>query len=51
MRYWNFHFNRRRSFSTVRVVKHWTRLPRQVMESPSLEILKTRLDTVLDNLL
>jgi len=25
---------------TVRVVKHWTKLPRKVAESPSLEILK-----------
>lgn len=30
---------------------HWYRLPRGVMESPSLKIFKSHLDTVLDNLL
>ena len=34
-----------------RVGEHWYRLPREVVESPSLETLKTRLDTVLGNLL
>ena len=29
---------------TVRVTKHWRRLPKEV-ESPSIEILKSRLDT------
>ena len=29
----------------------WNRLPREVVESPSLEIFKTRLDKVLYNLL
>lgn len=27
--------------------KHWNRLPRQLVEPPSLEMLKTELDTVL----
>ena len=35
----------------VQVVEHWHRLPREVMESPSLEMLKTQLDTALNNLL
>ncbi|KFV85965.1 hypothetical protein N308_06770, partial [Struthio camelus australis] len=46
-----FHLNRRKSFFTVRVTEHWHRLPRAVVESPSLEIFKTRLDAILGNVL
>ena len=38
-------------FFTVRVAKHWNRLFREVVEYQSVEILRTRLDTVLANLL
>ncbi|PKU43424.1 hypothetical protein llap_6282 [Limosa lapponica baueri] len=39
-----FCLNMWKSFYTWRVTKHWNRLLREVVESPSLEILKTRLD-------
>lgn len=34
----------------VTVVKQWNRLPREITESPSLEIFRTWLDKVLSNL-
>ncbi|PKU39636.1 hypothetical protein llap_10057 [Limosa lapponica baueri] len=46
-----FHLNMRRNFFTLRVAEHWNRLPREVVEPPSLETFKTCLDTFLCNLL
>jgi len=34
----------------MRLVKHWNRLSREVMEAPSLETYKARLDSALSNL-
>jgi len=44
-----FLLNFRKHFFTVRVTKHWHRLPRQVVDSPSLEIFKSHLEMVLGN--
>jgi len=41
----------RKNFFPLRVTEPWPRLPREVVESPSLEIFQTRLDTVLCSLL
>ncbi|PKU42529.1 reverse hypothetical protein [Limosa lapponica baueri] len=49
--YKKFHLNMRRNFFTLRVTEHWNRLPREVVESPSLKTFKTRLDKFLCNLL
>ena len=46
-----FHTNMWKNFFMVRVMEHCNRLPREAVESPSLEIFNTHLDTYLCNLL
>ena len=35
----------------MRVVKHWNRMPREVVDAPSLETFKASLDRALSNLI
>ena len=46
-----FHTNMWKNFFMLRVMEHRIMLPREVAESPSMEILKTHLDAYLGNLL
>ncbi|KFP11028.1 hypothetical protein Z169_15572, partial [Egretta garzetta] len=46
-----FRLDIRKKFLTMRVVKHWNRLPREAVEAPSLETFKARLDGALSNLI
>ncbi|KFU92035.1 hypothetical protein M959_01387, partial [Chaetura pelagica] len=45
-----FRLDIRKKFFRVRVVRHWNRLLREVVDAPSLEIFKARLDGALSNL-
>jgi len=40
-----------KKFFTMKVVKHWNRLPRDTGQAPSLETIKVRLDGTLSNLI
>jgi len=43
--------NIRKKFFTMRVVRHWNRIPREAVDSPSLGEFKARLDGALSNLI
>ena len=42
-----FRLDIRRKFFTQKVVMHWNRLPEEVVDAPSLEAFKARLDVAL----
>ena len=42
-----FRLDIRRNFFTQRVVTHWNRLPKEIVDAPSLKAFKARLDVAL----
>ena len=50
MRQGRFRLDIRKKFFTQWVVTHWNRLPKEVVDAPSVEAFKARLDVALDSL-
>lgn len=49
MHWGRFRFDTRKHFFTERLVKHWKRLPREVVHAPSLSAFKRYLGNALKN--
>ena len=39
-----FRLDIRENFLTVKLVRHWNRVPREIVAAPSLEVFKARLE-------